>query len=285
MEAEHLSSDEFGESPADVAGERQLADRFEALEAEKVIQRALELEAKSANTPSMISTDQLYTIANEIGIDPAFVQQAMGEIRLAPSQRSRFSKFVLPDDLFATATIDGISKDELTAAINRWMTLREGLVAKGATPTGVEWDIDRRWRAKTRARTLSGDNRISRLAGGDIAHSVHHVGETQHVVAFESEGRAPLMLSKAIMSVGIGLAAFLLLGAVVSGDVLAGIIVAAVLSAASTALGVSLARWWARGIRGSLGRSLLGLRAQALQGSSRLMSRLRNSRRRKKNGS
>ena len=70
-------------------GERLIADHLDALEAERVIQRALELEAASLDEPHVITTGQLELIAKEIGIDPAFVHQALGEVRLESEHRGR----------------------------------------------------------------------------------------------------------------------------------------------------------------------------------------------------
>ena len=275
VDAEHLRSDEFGEAVQDADGDYQLADRFEALEAEKVIQRALELEGKSSGSQSVISGDQLRKIAEEIGIDPLFVSQALGEIRLAPPERSRFSRWVIPEDMFETITIDGVSRQELDVAIDRWMTQREGLTASKASGNSTEWDVDRRWTAKARARTLSGDNRIVRVTGGDVTHAVHDVSQSEHVVALASQGRWPLLAAKLVMAVGGAFTAIFLLGSLLNGQVVMGLLVAAALAVATVTLGVSLARWWARSVRGALSRSLLGLAKQVGRGGSGLMSRLR----------
>ena len=285
MEADDLRSDEFGEPRFDEAGDRHIADRLEALEAEQVLQRAIELEAEANGSSSTISKEQLDRIAQEVGVDSAFVNQALGEVRLSPAERSRFAKWVIPADMFETITIDGIDREHLDAAITKWMTQREGLTANRNRGTGIEWDIDRRWQARTRSRALSGENRVARVAGGDIAHAVHTLSETEHVVAMESLGRLPLLFAKLAMAAGAAVAAILLLGAIVSGQALIGLPVALVVAAAAAAVGVGGARWWARGIRGALSRSLLGLASQIKQGGTGILTRLRNSRRRKKNQS
>jgi len=256
MEADDLQTHT---APADAAGERLIADRLDALEAEKVIQRALELEAASLNTPHVITTSQLERIAAEIGVDPAFVHQALGEMRLQPAERSRFERWVLPEDLLETATLSGLSREEAEAAIDKWMQNHEGLIKGGILPDGVEWNIDRRWRTRAKASTLSGGNRMSRVLGSDVAHRLHSVSEHEHVAAFESKGFAPLLLARVLMAAGAFWSAVLLIGAAVNGEFFAGLGLAAVILAASTGLGLAGARWWARGIRGAMRRSLVGL--------------------------
>lgn len=277
MEADDLQSDQSwaGQAGVDEAGERRIADRLDALEAEKVIKRALELEAESLDEPHKISTDQLERIAEEIGVDSAFIHQALSEVKLTPAERSRFASWVLPEPLFETVTISGVSRQELDDAITKWMAQREGLTAGARLEDGTRWDVDRRWRAKARAKTLSGDNRISRVAGGDLTHRVQSIKQDEHLVAFESEGHLPLLLARLAMAGGAALGLLMLWGAIVSGDALIGLGVSAAIVAAAVAIGVGGARWWARGVRGALSRSLIGLSDRIASGGKGLLDRFR----------
>jgi len=253
VEADDLRSQS---APIDAAGDRLIADRLDALEAEKVMQRALELEAESLGEQHMISTEQLGRIAKEIGVDPAFVQQALGEVRLNPADRGWFARTVLPAPLVETASLQGLTRSDVDASIDKWMTQNEGFMRGAVTPGGAEWDIDKRWTAKLRSSTLSGANRISRVAGSDVAHRVHSSSEQDHLVAFESQGKGPLRSAGALMALGIALGA---LSAAGVSDVLAGIGLFAAWTVAGVGVGIVGARWWAQGIRGALRRSLTGL--------------------------
>jgi hypothetical protein len=246
---------------ATAAGDNLIADRLHALEAEKVIQRALELEAEHLDTPHVITTSQLERIAKEIGVDPAFVHQALGEIRLAPKERGRFERWVLPDDLIETATIDGLSREDVDAAIARWMTTNEGMIRGATSAEGTTWDLDRRTLAKARAHLISGDNRISKVAGSDVAHRVHSVTETEHVVALTSDGDLPLLFAKGMIVLGVLIAAFGLTGAAAAGvsDFLRALPIFALLGGGFVLAGVAGARRWGQGIRGALRRALNGL--------------------------
>lgn len=256
MEADDLQAQELG---LDADADRLIADRLDALEAERVLQRALELEAESLAEPHEITPEQLHRIAKEIGVDSAFVSQALGEIKLEPTPRSRFARWVVPDNLFETATVQGVQRDNLDAAIAKWMTQHEGLTAGGILEDGIDWDVDRRWRARVLSRSISGGNRISRVASGDVRHRLHSIGEQEHLIALESLGRLPLLFARVVMSIGGTLGLLALIGAATTDGVLIGLAIAAALIGPAIALAVSGARWWARGIRGALRRSLLGL--------------------------
>lgn len=246
---------------AAAAGDHLIADRLHALEAEKVIQRALELEAEHLDEPHVITTSQLERIAKEIGVDPAFVHQALGEVRLAPQERGKFAQWVLPDDLIETATIQGLSREDVDRVIGRWMTTYEGMIQGTTTAEGTTWDLDRRAFAKLRAGLISGDNRISKVAGSDVAHRVHSVAETEHVVALSSDGDLPLMFAKGMIALGVLIAAFGLTGAAAAGlsDFLRALPIFALVGGGFVLAGVAGARRWGQGIRGALRRALNGL--------------------------
>lgn len=259
-------------------GDRLIADRLHALEAEKVIQRALELEAEQLDKPHVITTDQLERIAKEIGVDPGFVHQALGEVRLAPKERSRFAQWVLPDDLIETATIQGLSREDADKVINRWMTTNEGMVRGATTAEGTTWDLDRRALAKLRASLISGDNRISKVAGSDVAHRVHSVTETEHVVALSSNGDLPLMFAKGMIALGVLVAVFGLTGTAAAGltDFLRALPIFGLLAGGFVLAGVTGARRWGQGIRGALRRALNGLVGSTHQRRKGWFARRRN---------
>ncbi len=259
MEADDLHMQHTHAADAQGPGERLIADRLDALEAERVMQRALELEAESLDHPHVITTSQLARIAQEIGVDPAFVHQALGEVRLESEQRGRISRWILPNDLVATATINGLDRDDVDASIKKWMTQNEGLTPGGILVDGIEWDVDRRWRARMVSRSMSGGNRISRVASGDVAHRVHSVSAHEHVVAFQSTGRLPLLFAHITMAVGGALGAIALLSSTVSGGVLNAMGFFALFAGLSVAVGLSGARWWAQTINAAMRRSLIGL--------------------------
>lgn len=262
MEAEDL----IATGPVtDEVGDRLIADRLDALEAEQVIGRALELEAASHDGAHVITTEQLERIAKEIGVDPAFVHQALGEVKLQGRERGRLDRFILPDDLIEMENLRGMTRADAEAAVERWMVNYEGLIRGSHLAGGAHWDVDRRWAAKLRSGSLNGGNRISRVAGGDIAHRMQTVASEEHVVALESKGEGPLLLAKAAMFLAGAVIVLGAAGSVGSGFVpfLQNLAAATVFGAGIAVAGTAGARRWARAIRHAFRRSLTGLAANA----------------------
>ncbi len=264
---------EPGKATTDPALEDAVFDRLDAIEAERVMQRALELEAEALGGHTTISAEQLQRVAREIGVDAQFVQQALGEVRLAPQARSRLARWIVPQDLFETADVSGITRAELDAAIVKWMTQNEGLTRGAQLDDGTEWDVDRRWRVRALAASLNGGNRISRVAGGDIAHRVHSLGEHQHKVALSSQGRRPQLFAQLVFGVGTVLGGVLLLGSAIQDELAYGVPTSLGCIALALWIGIGGARWWARGIRGALRRSLAGLVAASARTRRRWLPR------------
>lgn len=262
----NASAETAGLSSSNDRGERHgsdhaLAERLDAAEAERVFARALELEAAALDRPHLFSPEQLERIAAEVHMDVAFVRQALGEIRMAPARRGWLERRLLPDPLMETRTLGGLDREDLDGAIRDWMTDYEGLIASGRLDDGMQWDVDRRMSARFRAMRAAGGNRISRVAGGDVSHRVHTIGEDEHVVALQSEGQGPILLAK----FGLVAASLVIVYGLVSGidASLPGFIeraaYAAIVGAATAAAAVAGARRWAKGIGRALRRSLTGL--------------------------
>lgn len=265
MEADDLRHQEVDESLA--SNEALIADRLDALEAERVLQRAFELEAEATDQPHMITADQLERIAAEIGMDASFVRQALGEVRMESAERSRLDRWLLPDAIVETETISGVTRAELDELINAWMTSHEGLVARQRLGDGAIWDVDRRLAAKLRTAGTTGGNRISRVASGDVSHRAQSIAEDEHVIALQAEGRGPLALAK----LGLSLAAITLLLGIVTGLVAGGFaafaasaLSALVLGTGIAAAGVAGGRAWARRIGQAFRRSLTGFSTEAV---------------------
>lgn len=263
---------------SDARGDHQRADRLDAIQAEQVMQRALELEAETADGPKVITTEQLERMAKEIGVDPALMYQALGELRLEAPDQGRFAHWALGDSLAESATLTALTRADVDASVAKWMTQREGLIAGRAVADGVEWHVDRRWRSRMLSRTMSGGNRISRVAGGDVIHRVHSLNDDQHVVALQSEGRWPLTFAKLVLGFGGTFSLVMFVGTDIADTLLIRLGFAGGSAAATVGVAVGGARWWARSIRLTLRRSLTGLTNTAKPKHSSWFSRRREKR-------
>lgn len=272
--------------PSIAESERRLADRLDSMQAgqrldatetERVFQRALELEAESLDQPHMFSGDQLERIADEIQMDVTFVRRALGEIRLSPGERTRLDRIILPDHIMAVETLEGMTHDQATAFVTRWMREYEGLIEETMLEDGAEWTVDRRVGAALRTTLNSGGNRVSRVAGTDIAHRLYSISDDEHVVAMQSSGERPLVAAKA----GLALAGALLLTGTINAiglDLVPFVqtVVSVMVGSAAVAAGsIWGARRWARNIARSLRSSLTNLVSQARAAAERPAKRSR----------
>lgn len=265
MEADDLQQQRLGDPAA--ASDAIIADRLDALEAERVLQRAFELEAAATDQPHLISAEQLERIAAEIGMDASFVRQALGEVRMEGVERSRLDRWLLPDPIIETETIGDVSRADLDQLLDAWMTSHEGLLVRQRLTDGAAWDVDRRLGAKIRTAGTTGGNRISRVAAGDVSHRTQSVADDEHVIALQALGRGPLGLAK----LGLSLAAITVLLGIVTGLVAGGVaaFAASVLSSlvigtGIAAAGVAAGRVWARRIGEAFRRSLTGFSTEAV---------------------
>lgn len=275
MEADEPAVQASGDGESIEVSERTIAHRLDALEAERVFHRALELEAEAVDQPHMFTGEQLESIAKEVNMDVAFVRTALGEVRLSPRERSRLERFILPDHIMETETIEGLTLDQVNNLVETWMKEYEGLIEVVRLSDGVEWDIDRSFAARIRTAMISGGNRISRTAGGDVVHRIHSISDDEQVVAMQSKGEAPLLLAKTgfvlaaavfvagtFAAIGLELVPFI--------QTMAGLAVGSAVIAGGAVIG---ARRWAKRVGRALRRSLTSL-AQSTKARPRRSRRL-----------
>lgn len=270
MEDDVHDVDEPG-GPAAAASERIIADRLDALEAEAVFHRALELEAEAANQPHFFTGAQIARVAEEIGMDLVHVRQALAEVRLRPVERTRFERFVLAEPIMAVETVEAVSRAGLDRLVEDWMRDNEGLVEVRRLDDGVEWDVDQRLVAQFRSWLTAGGDRVSRATGGDIAHRIHSLGANEHVIALQSRGDAPIGMAKAAVAVAALVFAVGTIAAISRDTVgfLQWLAASAALAVGVTAFGIIGARRWAKRVGRVLRRTLTAIVHQARTGEGR----------------
>src|SRR3954470_6949903 len=122
------ASDEKPPAPVAVAGRQPPLDR-QALE--RVLARAAELQGASAipESSDLISESQLLDIGNEVGLNPATINQALAEERTrvnVPEERGLVAQVAGAGFATATRTVPGNARDIL-ATIDAWMLRDECL--------------------------------------------------------------------------------------------------------------------------------------------------------------
>jgi hypothetical protein len=215
------ASDEKAPVPAPVTGKQKLLDR-QALE--RVLARAAELQGASAMPESsdLISESQLLDIGNEVGLNPATINQALAEERTrvnVPEERGLVAQVAGAGFATATRTVPGTPKDVL-ASIEDWMLREECLQVQRRFADRITWEPQRGLFGKLR-RTVNVSGRGFYLMDAtQVSATVLPVDSARVVVRLDADIHA----SRA-RRVGMG-GALGGIGAVASGVVGLGLVIA-----------------------------------------------------------
>jgi len=215
------ASDEKPPVPAVVTGKQTLLDR-QALE--RVLARAAELQGASAMPESsdLISESQLIDIGNEVGLNPATLNQALAEERTrinVPEERGLVAQVAGAGFATATRTVPGTPKDVL-ATIDAWMLREECLQVQRRFADRITWEPQRGLFGKLR-RTVNVSGRGFYLVDAtQVSATALPVDASRVVVRLDADIHAS-------RSRRVGMGGFLGgVGAVASGLVGLGLVVA-----------------------------------------------------------
>lgn len=114
---------------------------------ERVLARASELQGAGAipDSSDLISESQLRDIANEVGLSPATVNQALAEERTrvhVPDERGLVAQIAGAGFASATRTVPGTPRDVL-AVIDAWMQREECLQVQRRFSDRITWEPQR----------------------------------------------------------------------------------------------------------------------------------------------
>jgi hypothetical protein len=215
------SPDEKSPLPAPVTGRQTLLDR-QALE--RVLARAAELQGANAlpESSDLISESQLLDIGNEVGLNPATINQALAEERTrvnVPEERGLVAQVAGAGFATATRTVPGTPRDIL-ATIDTWMLRDECLQVQRRFADRITWEPQRGLFGKLRRTVNVSGHGYYLMDAGQVSATVMPVDSSRVVVRLDADIHA----SRA-RRVGIG--GFLTaLGAMASGVLGLGLIVA-----------------------------------------------------------
>ncbi|HMI55682.1 MAG TPA: hypothetical protein VK494_05810 [Gemmatimonadaceae bacterium] len=214
-------ADEKSPLPAPVQGRQTLLDR-QALE--RVLARAAELQGAGAlpDSSDLISESQLLDIGNEVGLNPATINQALAEERTrvsVPEERGIVAQIAGAGYASATRTVPGNPRDVL-AMIDAWMVREECLQVQRRFADRITWEPQRGLFGKLR-RTVNMSGRGYYLTeAGQVSATVLPVDASRVVVRLDADIHA----SRARR---VGMGGFVAtLGAVASGVLGLGLVVA-----------------------------------------------------------
>lgn len=111
---------------------------------ERVLARAAELQAAvgGADSAELISGAQLVEIAREVGLEPAYIRQALAEEQtrlVVPHDEGWLARTFGPARIGAGRSVAGSAAD-LLAALDRWMQREECLRVQRRFPDRIVWE-------------------------------------------------------------------------------------------------------------------------------------------------
>jgi hypothetical protein len=174
--------------PAPVAGRQTLLDR-QALE--RVLARAAELQGASAlpESSDLISETQLIDIGNEVGLNPATINQALAEERTrinVPEERGLVAQIAGASFATATRTVPGTPR-EVLATIDAWMLREECLQVQRRFADRITWEPQRGLFGKVRRTVNISGRGYYLMDAGQVSATVMPVDASRVVVRLDAD--------------------------------------------------------------------------------------------------
>jgi hypothetical protein len=170
-----------------VADGRDLPARLDRSALERVLARAAELQAGEIEPGEQISEDRLLEIANEVGLSPHHMRQALAEERTRvtlPEEVGPLARFAGVARAVATRVVNGVPT-EVLASLDAWMQREECLTIKRRFPDRIVWEEHRGFWSQIR-RGVSGRRYVLAQAQ-DVGATVVAVDERRSLVRLEAD--------------------------------------------------------------------------------------------------
>jgi len=252
---------------------RRVADRLQELsadEAERILQRAIELQTRAPgpDPAGTLDTRMLEQVADELDIDRRHLQQALLEelLRVQVAEPDWLDRLIVDDVMTAHGVAHG-SPAQVGAVVDAWMVNHEGMRKRAESAARTVWERDRGFGAFIRKslRMSRGKQALRTAAGVETAVRPATEDESLVVVEADTSNLRQLALGLLAGAAGLGVAVAAGTGAVdASGfgadNVAAGLATTAVLGG-GVLIGVKM---WAHRVRDGLHRALDAIRSPHL---------------------
>ena len=248
-------------TPEDAAG---ISDRLQKLsvdEAERVLQRAIQLqsEAPDGSEPELFNTEMLSRIADELDIEETHLQTALTEelVRLQSEDPDWLDRLLVSERVAARRVVDG-DMASVRNVVDFWMTKHEGLRKRKENSARTVWEKDESLvttaRVKLRIAHGSGALRTS----GRVESAVRPVGDDRQLVTVEAhtDNVRRMAFGLLIASAVAGSAAAGVTGADDGGFGLDNVDIGTVVTALFVGGIVLGVRMWASRLRGGVARAV-----------------------------
>lgn len=109
---------------------------------ERVLARAAELQARTADAPDNMSESDLMALGNEVGISTETLRQALAEERtrgLAPTDTGVAARILGSATVSVSRAVKG-TPEVVLARFGQWMEREEALTVQRRSPTRVTWE-------------------------------------------------------------------------------------------------------------------------------------------------
>lgn len=172
-----------------MADGRDLPARLDRSALERVLARAAELQAGELDPGEYISEARLLDIANEVGLAPHHMRQALAEERTrvaVPEETGAVARFAGVAHVVATRIVTG-SPAELLASLDTWMQREECLIPKRRFPERIVWEEHRGFWTQLRRGMDMGGRRYVLARAHDVSATVVPVDDGRALVRLEAD--------------------------------------------------------------------------------------------------
>ena len=154
---------------------------------DRVIARAAELQARTADAGEALTEDQIVALGREVGISPAYLRQALAEERSRRGVPDAVHGFLRgPALLSAERTVRGPAP-EVFAALDIWMQKEEWLQIKRQFPDRIVWEPRRDFEGTVRRVLNVGGRGYSLSKATDVSATVVPADEGRVLVRLDAD--------------------------------------------------------------------------------------------------
>jgi hypothetical protein len=151
---------------------------------ERVLQRAAELQARTADAPESMTESELIALGKEVGLSSELLRQALAEERtrgVAPADAGFAARMLGPATVTASRIVRGRPEDVL-GRLDAWMQREESLAVQRRSPTRVLWEARRDFFGSMQRNLNLGGRGYALSRANEVAATVSPVdGERTHV--------------------------------------------------------------------------------------------------------
>jgi hypothetical protein len=168
---------------------RDLPARLDRPALERVLARAAELQAAELDPGEYVTESRLLEIANEVGLAPHHMRQALAEERTRialPEETGMLERFAGVTRVSATRVVPG-APAALLAELDTWMQREECLTIKRRFPDRIVWEEHRGFWMQVRRSMDMGGRRYVLARAHDVSATVVGVDEQRSLVRLEAD--------------------------------------------------------------------------------------------------